>query len=312
MASQLALLFVACVNYACAENAWSWESRAAPWALVGRANASATFEFTIGLEPNDFAALDRELKSISDPTSAQYGAWMSRERVEHFMQPRADDQGSALAWASSTGAICRAQLVALRCEGKVAQVEALLSIELGDWQHLELGTVVTRATSDAQLPAFVSLLLGVTDFPVPRRSPRATQAAKYYIMPSTLKTLYNIPSSLTGSANSTQCAVEFSEPAPEAADMKAFFAAVGQAPYTITSGHTIGTYKPGKEAFESSLDVQWLGATGEQTNKQSLALACTRLHSLALACTRLHARARAFARTHLHAHAPRTHERSLA
>jgi hypothetical protein len=191
----------------------SWDSRAAPWVLVGRANASAAFDFTVGLAPSNFPALERDLMTISDPTSPQYSTWMSRDRVETLMRPPADVRGAALAWATSTGASCREQLVALRCAASVAQAEALLSVELGEWKHRELGTLVTRATSDAQLPDFVALLLGVADFPVPRRGARVMKAAKYFIVPSTLKTLYSIPSSLTGSASSTQVCAQMNAPA---------------------------------------------------------------------------------------------------
>lgn len=175
--------------------------------------------FSVAMPMGDFAGLERELYTVSDPRSPRYGQWLTQEQADSYARTPVHVAKEVRQWAESTGAACKRLPESLRCSGSVAQIESLLGTELSVFAHTATGRKIirtsARATVPAELEGKVLFVSGLQNFPHPRTGSvrpvevvRAINDADYSIVPETLARFYNT-SSAKGSAASTQAAVEF-------------------------------------------------------------------------------------------------------
>ena len=176
----------------------------------------------------DVAALEATLYDVSTPGSSRYHKWFTREQADDLTRTPADIVKKATTWATSTGARCAPLTNALKCEGSVAQIEALLDAELSYFVAPATGQKLIRTSMHkpggvpAELEGVVSLVTGLTQLPMGQRTgttrPVAAYRAQsgdtdYAIVPETLLKLYNVDSSDSTSATSAG-PIEFQVSAP--------------------------------------------------------------------------------------------------
>jgi subtilase family serine protease len=238
------------------------------WVNGGRAAMTDRKTFTVGMVMRDFPALERTLLDISNPFSANYGKWLSKEQADALTATPDAIAEEVRAWATSTGAECVRAPEAWRCEGSVAAIEMLLDAKLDYWVHVSTRERLIRTSMDvpgsvpASLEGKVTVVTGLTQFPLGWRTgssrPMTLSDTDYSIVPESLRTIYN--HTLTGSKATSVGPAEFqSYPAIIETDLTAFAKDMGLPAWTIPKNQTIGPFQPGAGA-ESALDEQYVYA----------------------------------------------------
>ena len=103
------------------------------------------------------AALEAKVASLSDPSSAEYGHWLSVAQFRAAYAPTAASVDSVSAYLKSQGlkvGSVEAQRRYVNASGTVAQLQKAFNTTLGQYRHLD--QTVTAPTTAAQVPAAIA------------------------------------------------------------------------------------------------------------------------------------------------------------
>ncbi|KZT71778.1 family S53 protease [Daedalea quercina L-15889] len=262
------------------------ESRASPpagYALTGSAAPDMLLTLRLGLVQSDYAGLVDALYDVSTPSSANYGAHLSREEVEAYMAPKAESTSAVNAWLSENGLqITNASAAGdwLSVQMSVSTANNLLNAGFSVFTHSVTGkrTVRTLAYSiPADLEGHLDLVHPTVSFPNAYGSAPATtfSASKpaaevdtgpcniSFITPTCLQWLYSIPASPTKSNGSALAVTGLVEDWPQEADLKTFLTEY-RSDMDPTTTWTLVTLDNGTDpqsaddaGMEANLDVQY-------------------------------------------------------
>jgi tripeptidyl-peptidase I len=267
------------------------------WTVVKRAPKNVLKTFGVAMKMSNFEELERQLEDISNPKSKNYGRWLTKSEADLLTATKPEIVAEVKQWAQSTGAQCRQTAPeALSCQGKVHQIEKLLSTELSVHKHKKSGKTIIRTSAPATVPKSlegkVLFVEGLTKLPVARlgsvTAAKKTEAGSdddptptpsgpdYVIVPETLIHMYNV-SVADGSAASTQGAAEFQGyPAPDltaAGDLGVFSNNTATPFWSVAPANIIGPFSVSPSA-ESTLDAQYLGAIGQGNTNYYYTFVC--------------------------------------
>jgi hypothetical protein len=234
------------------------------WAHVRPSSALAAREVTIHIalaHPAETRAeLLAALDAVSDPRSATYGKYLSREEVARRAQPLPGAEDAVRAWIAGSAAaetgITSIELTGtgdiLAVTGRVPALAGLLGVELREWRHAASTAVIVRTLDAVALPprvaAFVDAVYGVSAFPDLRRAP-APVAANPPVNAATIKALYSITDIAKGTSGASQAVVEFEGETYLPSDLAQFEAQNNLPKQPVRNG-------VGPKGFDKSAQVQ--------------------------------------------------------
>lgn len=138
-----------------------------------RGDEALTLTAALALPPETAAALRGTLVAVSDPTSAEYGSYLSRSELRALVAPDAEAVAAVTAWFERAGA---AEVLALgtgdllRAEVTVTQVERALGVEVVAFRHESRRHRILRTLDTVALPSAlegaVAALVGVSEWPL--------------------------------------------------------------------------------------------------------------------------------------------------
>ena len=196
------------------------------WVRDSRAESDLHLKFTVQFNQHNMDVLHKTLMQISDPQSATYRQWLTKEYVDELTAPKAVVRARVLAFLTQrlTPFLPIEDMVDhLRVMAPIAKIEALFGMEF--WRFTSVSNpkdfaIVSPSsyTLPAEIEGEVLFLTGLTGFPVPKerrmgaRRPlevtRDDTAGK--VAPSVLSRLYGVPAStLLSDTNSSLCLAEF-------------------------------------------------------------------------------------------------------
>jgi len=175
---------------------------------LGRAPKTSRMVFTAALPHQNMDKLDALLADISDPKSANYGNWLSREEVNELTAPAPEVRAEVAAWLASQGAFqrplppalcspapvrppiislpplppppraagaeCYDWPTSLRCEATAEVVEKAFATKVTAYEHVGKGKTIYRvAPSDeftlpSHLAEKLKFVTNMYDFPTRR------------------------------------------------------------------------------------------------------------------------------------------------
>mmetsp|Transcript_19141 Transcript_19141/g.44596 ORF Transcript_19141/g.44596 Transcript_19141/m.44596 type:complete len:578 (+) Transcript_19141:14-1747(+) len=242
------------------------------WTRVGRAPSTEVVDFTVATPMTNEAQLLRFVDEVSDPTSPNYGKFLSKDEVNAMTATPRWMSNAVLVWLHQHGHSCTPRSDSIKCRGTVANVERMLSTRLNSYKHTKSGDLVHRVDGDYTFPAEmvgkVEFISGLHGFPVEhlgrahfrRDSQGRKLQAQQYVVPETISNLYGLKGA-SGSASVTQAAAEFQDyPAFATSDLTTFIQQTAVPSFSIAK--TIGPFDQSNPQPESTLDVQYLGAVG--------------------------------------------------
>ncbi len=219
--------------------------------------------------------LERIATAVSDPTSADYQAFLSVGEIQALVAPTAVNQQrvlDALAAVGLTEVVNHGDAFDVR--GPVSAVETFFSTRLYRFIDQETGKVVLRIRGTYTVPASVAdmivMVAGLSSFPVPHLNAKkhfldtvagrvvndgddATQS----IVAQSLYQIYNIPKQAPGNATSTtQAVIEFEGQSYSPTDLSTYSSQV-QIPVIVpTANTTVGPNDPTQAGDEAQLDIE--------------------------------------------------------
>ncbi len=140
------------VNIAGTHPAW-----AQPSSARGHADRAKQIEIQVYLGSGDSAAMTALARAVSDPTSPQYGDYLTADQFRAQFAPSAAEAASVVSYLTSAGLKVQdvpANRLYVDAVGTVAQVEAAFGTTLNEYAHS--GRIEQAPASDATVPANLS------------------------------------------------------------------------------------------------------------------------------------------------------------
>ncbi|KAM6969682.1 tripeptidyl-peptidase 1 isoform 2-T2 [Tautogolabrus adspersus] len=247
------------------------------WTHVGRVDPTEELELTFALKQQNVDLLEKTLRLVSDPDSAQYGKHLTLEEVSSLVRPSDLTQKVVRRWLQSHG-ITNCLTVHtqdfLQCTMTAEVAETLLS-----------GSKFHRYTRDGQTlvrssaPYFVhddvhqhlDFVGGLHRLPPKgqnlirgRTHKRSKEGMHLGVTPAVLRARYNMTATDVGTAqNNSQAVAQFLEQYYSAADLSEFMSMYGRSfQHHSQVDRVVGTQGAGKAGLEASLDIEYIMSTG--------------------------------------------------
>jgi subtilase family serine protease len=210
------------------------------------------------------------LLDVSNPKSANYGKWWKKEEIRELVAPAAEVSKFVADFLVANGALnVEDHRDMVKCQMKVSLVESFLSATMKEYVHASRRKHIIRTTTGYTMPAAlrtaVDFISGMEEFPILREVKTGPAikgddvAAKGYITPAHIQSMYNLPSTFTEASGSTVALFEFvNYNAWSGNDLARFVTEMGIP--NITVNHIVGLFNTTELGGESTLDVQYGGA----------------------------------------------------
>ncbi|EMD37277.1 hypothetical protein CERSUDRAFT_113931 [Gelatoporia subvermispora B] len=142
------------------------------FAQTGPASPDTVLNLRLSLRSNDVEGLQNTLLEISDPASASYAQWLSKEEVEKFVAPSAEAVDAVTSWLQENGLTATQTSPAgdwFTVSLPVSKANELLNADFSVFEHMETGAQAIR-TLQYSIPAgfqqHISLIHPTVQFPV--------------------------------------------------------------------------------------------------------------------------------------------------
>ncbi len=112
-----------------------WTSHAR---TLGQASSSEQVDFGLLLKMRNQSAAVAQLQSISDPSSANYGSWLSNQQFDASYAPAASDVSAVRQWLSGQGFTVRNTFQSgmyVQASGSVAQIEKTFGTTVDNYSY---------------------------------------------------------------------------------------------------------------------------------------------------------------------------------
>jgi tripeptidyl-peptidase-1 len=243
----------------------------AEWQEERSAPTELKVAVTFALRQRDISGLAMAFERVVQPSSKQYGQYLSLDQVRSFTDAEAGHRELVADWITSSG--IPAQAVddfgdALRLTAQVHVVEALLRTRLALHKHryihglrrIHFASGYTLPDEIASVVEFVSGLHPARGVFAPAL-PTGVNGDHTYMIPATLRKLYGVPDTEMGVlGNQSVASFGFGE-AFDAAALADWFNVLGMkaTPVSIKNG----TGRPGvKATAETTTDIQYITTVG--------------------------------------------------
>uniref|UniRef100_A0A6Q2YSX8 Tripeptidyl-peptidase 1 n=1 Tax=Esox lucius TaxID=8010 RepID=A0A6Q2YSX8_ESOLU len=234
-------------------------------------------ELTFALRQQNLDRLEDLLLLVSDPSSPQYGKYLTLEEVTALVRPSQLTQKVVRQWLQSNGVSnCQTVLTQdfLQCSMTAQVAEAVLP---GSEFHRYVSDdhSLVRSSSlyqvDGDVLQHIDFVGGVHRFPPKGQDlnevlTKRRSEAKFHlgVTPAALRARYNLTATDVGSAqNNSQAVAQFLEQFYHPADLAEFMAMFGQGfQHRSDVDRVVGTQGGGKAGLEASLDIEYIMSTG--------------------------------------------------
>ncbi|XP_051048514.1 tripeptidyl-peptidase 1 [Phodopus roborovskii] len=250
------------------------------WVSLGRVDPEEELSLTFALKQQNLERLSELVQAVSDPSSPQYGKYLTLEDVAELVQPSPLTLSTVQKWLLAAGARnCHSVTTQdfLTCWLSVWQAELLLP---GAEFHRYVGgpaeTHVVRSPHPYQLPQalapHVDFVGGLHRFPPTsslrqRPEPQGVKTVGLHlgVTPSVLRQRYNLTAQDVGSGttNNSQACAQFLEQYFHDSDLTEFMRLFGGSfAHQASVARVVGKQGRGRAGIEASLDVEYLMSAG--------------------------------------------------
>jgi len=230
-------------------------------------------EFTLALQQQNIEEFDALFERLTTPGSPEFRQWRTIQELTDMIAPPKEDQDYVLNYLRNHGCTGTSYGDVIVAEGPAHAVEEIFSTEFFEFRHVAHSLTVHRGihypTIPEELSPIVIFVTGISTFPYerPQLHRKPIQAAMAdsdkWIVPQTLRAMYNLPSTPSTAKANSQAVVEFGLVAGISTDDLQKFNQLTNGPSNASLAYTVGTF-----AFtpispidgESTLDVQYIMA----------------------------------------------------
>ncbi|KAH9910454.1 family S53 protease [Fomitopsis serialis] len=221
------------------------ESRTSPpsgYTVTGSATPDAVLTLRLALTQSDYTGLVDALYDVSTPSSASYGAYLSKEDVEAYMAPTAASTSAVNAWLAENGLQATTLSSAgnwLSVQMPVSKADELLDAEFSVFTHSTTGKQAVRTLAysiPTDLVGHLDLVHPTVSFPNPYSHMPITDFTSSgltsdvstgpcnidLVTPACLQWLYGIPTTPEVSDGNALAVTGYIEQWPQEADLMTF------------------------------------------------------------------------------------------
>ena len=289
--SMFAFLFL--VSQVCAVQGarhvlWDATDRIPPsWTQTTRATATDVLTFHVALKHNQAEHIFKTLKQVSDPHSKQYAKYLSPHELKTLFAAPQSVQEQAESFFHDHEAECISSGSSLKCKATALAVEQMFDTEMYHFTRNNMVTSIVRHTNTLSIPdklhdsiEFVTGLGSFFNFQSNKGKAHGVvssvsgsgdgcgaQGAGCYVLPETIRTLYNVTEALaTGSSKTSVGVAEFAGNYNiNDADLKTFGVQVASKTTPLLINHRGGAPNdPSQQVSEEAqLDIQYTSGLGD-------------------------------------------------
>jgi kumamolisin len=253
-------------------------------ARIGRVDSQESVSMVVALEPRNEAQLKTLISSLNDPTSPQFGKYITPgEYTERFAPAQADYDAVAAHFQSNGFSVSRTpNRMLVRVTAPASAYRKALNVSFGrykgnDGEYISAETdPVVPAQLAPHIAALVGLNTGIHFKPSVSIASRGSQFSSNAatgpaggFSPQDIAKAYEIPTWLGGGEGETIALVEFD--GYKAADIKAYAARFGLPDLRLKDvfidGFTGGPQDPYSTQLEVTLDIQMIQAVAPHAKK---------------------------------------------
>ncbi|OCH85122.1 family S53 protease-like protein [Obba rivulosa] len=206
----------------------------------GPASPDTVLNLRLALVQSDPVGLQNTLLEVSDPSSASYGQWLSKEKVENFVSPSAESVEAVTMWLQENSLNASKLSPAgdwLSISVPVSKANELLNADFSVFEHVDTGAQAIR-TLQYSIPmgfeSHIDLIHPTVQFPIKMAGPQlvsaqpsntdATPASSCAsaITPQCLLDLYGIPSTPAKDKSNVLGVSSFEDDWANTADLQQF------------------------------------------------------------------------------------------
>ncbi|KAK2608358.1 hypothetical protein QQS21_003043 [Conoideocrella luteorostrata] len=193
------------------------------WKSSGTPNPKTLMKMQIGLKQKDMAGLQKKLMDISDPNSANYGKWLSKEELESYTAASEESVKQVKTWLATFGIkdgdISRPTADWIEVNVPISQAETMLKSKYELYTHDGTGQTLPR-TNEYSIPQslheHVDTIQPTTSFhrhigaqintdikpksSHSKRQKQSTQCDPQHITPACIRSEYNVDYTSKGKA----------------------------------------------------------------------------------------------------------------
>ncbi|KZV65057.1 family S53 protease [Peniophora sp. CONT] len=254
------------------------ESVPSGFVKVSAAPSDSTFELRIQLTNSDIAGLEDRLKTVSSPSSPEYGKWLTRDEVNVFVAPTQESLSAVSAFLATQGLEATSvspagDIVAVNVT--VAQANTLFDTEYYTFQSTDTGDTTVR-TLEYSVPASLkehlsyihpTTMYALTNSPIQARTTDPSyDHCKEYITPACIEHMYGLPTdpaTATANANDSITVTAYGLQFVQRDDLKMFLEEFrpdvdADTDYTVKGiGGSFDPQGPAYAGVEADLDVEY-------------------------------------------------------
>lgn len=128
------------------------------WTEAGNAHPQTTLELQIGLKQSNMEGLEAKMLDISNPSSPNYGKWLTREEIETYTKPQVESVDLVKLWLAAYDipdtAISQPTADWITVKVPLSKAEELLSTSYSMYKDTVSGHVVPR-TMEYSVPSLL-------------------------------------------------------------------------------------------------------------------------------------------------------------
>jgi len=245
------------------------QSAPAVWQQGARASPAATKTVVIALKQRNLDQLEAKFWAVADPRGADYQNFMTPAEIHAMIAPAQEQVDLVSGWLLSGDvpfAAITEQGDSIKAVMSVRSIERLFGVQMYEFTHTETEKTALigmgKMSVPASLAAIVEMVVGISDFPVPRTPAKQSPSNGQAVAPQSAFAIYGIPFNPTVSSNTSQGVIEFESQNYSPSDLASFIQQSGTTTIPPTAADIIGTNDPTQPGVESMLDIEWIGIAG--------------------------------------------------
>eukprot|EP01105_Mastigella_eilhardi_P027539 TRINITY_DN8533_c0_g1_i1.p1 TRINITY_DN8533_c0_g1~~TRINITY_DN8533_c0_g1_i1.p1 ORF type:complete len:550 (-),score=158.16 TRINITY_DN8533_c0_g1_i1:41-1690(-) len=258
----VALLLVVAAACAAAESVQYAQRKG--WRAAAEAPAQGErVRVTVALNLQHMDLLQAFLARTADPSSPQYGQWMTREAVAELTSPAPAAVDAVVAHFAAAGVSAEpsAHRDFLAVEATVAQIASLFGANLARYVHTS-GATIVRSTNGYTVPEeiapYVACIAGLSEFPKISEERVITPTKSLLVTPDWIRDRYSVTIPTISDKTNLQAVVSFLEQYYSNSDLQEFFLLYEKNMIGDAVAQQVGKNNESMPGLEASLDVQYL------------------------------------------------------
>lgn len=246
------------------------------WTPVVRTQNNEIISFNLALKQQNLEEFNQVFERITTPGSPEFRQYRTIQELTDIIAPPKMEQQRVLNYLKRHGCTGESFGDVIVAEGPAEAVEEIFGVEFYKFEHVELRVTVHRSSIYPTIPKtlsdIVTFVTGISTFPYEKTKVQktpinvATADTDKWIVPQTIRSMYNIPANATGTFKTNSMAVvEFGAVAGISQDDLDTFNQLTDGPSDAKLAYTVGTFlftPISPIDGESTLDVQYIMAVG--------------------------------------------------